>query len=78
MEAIRKKRKERVKNLVNKWCDEVEIAIKRDRNDEAMLQRMFRVFCIRENINKPQDEALRENILIQSIDEIERRGYEKG
>jgi len=74
----RKERKERVKNLVNKWCDEVEIAIKRDRNDEAMLQKMFRMFCIRENINKPQDEALRENILIQSIDEIERRGYEKG
>lgn len=75
MESTRKKRKKRVKNLLNKWCDEIEIAIKKDKFNEDMLQRMFKMFCIRENINRPQDKTLRENILIKSTIELERRGY---
>jgi len=60
-------RKLRVKKYVEKWTAIVERNLKKEFTEES-LRNQFSVFCVSENINSPQDNVLRMQILSMSED----------
>ena len=75
MKRSRKERRERFNALLIEWVNRAEQYLREGNRNEDILRGLFQSFLIEKGIEKIQDKTLQERLLLESANELNKRGW---